>query len=286
MKLHRAFQSIVIGIVVIITAMPAHAGKECREHRVSVKEFRSALQTAEALKAHLNRSEGTIALLARVGSDISSYGLKYTHIGIAWKSSVGDDWNVVHQLNPCSTDRSVLRVHGLANFMLDDLLRHDVKIIHVRRSLGEQMARILMQRQPVKIHEPKYSMISYPGLPVRYQNSNQWVLEIIAQAQASRVNRILGTREQTHRFYLENGYRGSEIRISPLRRTFAKMWAKNIHFDDHPPQSRASGKFETVTAKSIEAYLRISDDLTSVREIRSDYIRHPLPDVDDQDQEN
>ena len=39
-------------------------------------------------------------------------------------------------------------------------------------------------RAPRRFYDPRYSVISYLGSPAKYQDSNQWVLKLIALAQA------------------------------------------------------------------------------------------------------
>lgn len=255
---------------------PAMAGNSCREHQSTVLEFRSAVEMASRLRAALNRTGDRVALVARVGSDISAYGLKYTHLGIARKRTRDGEWEVVQQLNPCGTATSILRVHGLANFMLDDLHTHDIRVIRLNRGLVFALNQVLAGSLPLKVYEPRYNMISYPGLPALYQNSNQWILEIIVMAQALSENRIIETREETHRHYRAAGFKGSSIRISALRRAFARMGAQNVRFDDHPSNRRNSGLFEVVSVKSIATYLASTGDLSGQFEITGAYTK-PTP---------
>ncbi len=287
MIISRRRRAALVAIAMIAgVAAPALAGNGCREHRPSVAEFRSAIRAVEGLRDRLNRSGAGVVLLARVGGDISRYGLEYTHIGIARKRPDTSDWAVTHQLNPCGTDTSILRVNGLAKFMLDDLYRHDLKVIRLSASLAQAIGSVLDRRLPLRIHDPRYNMISYPGLPATYQNSNQWVLEIIAQAQAHERGRTLYTREQTHRYYLANGYRGTPIRVSAIRRMFARLGARNIRFDDHPRISFATGQFDVVTVQSIENYLKTTQDFEGGYELESAYVRVSPPPGDAPEQEN
>lgn len=273
MGLRRICITSMLGLSVVVFAGSdrAVAGNSCREHNPSIAEFRSAVETAERLRTDLNRSGDTVALVARVGSDISAHGLKYTHLGIARKAGRAGEWEVVQQLNPCGTATSILRIHGLANFMLDDLHTHDVRVLRLKADLASAIDRVLAGTAPLKIHEPRYSMISYPGFPARYQNSNQWILEVIVMAQAHLENRVIETREGTHRYYLDAGFKGSTIHIPALRRMLARIGAKNVRFDDHPRADRISGDFEVVTVKSITAYLASAGWLSGRFDIAGSY---------------
>jgi len=263
--------SLILTFVVQITSVQAGGG--CRQHKATVVEFSSSMDTAQELRTTLNRTGDNVVLLARVGSDISQYGLTYTHVGIARKRQQSQEWEVVHQLNPCSSDTSVLRVNGLANFMLDDLYTHDIQVIRLGGELAQELGYVLKGDGPRKVYEPRYSMISYPGLPAKYQNSNQWVLELITLAQARLENQTLTNRQQTHKYYLRQGFKGSPIHLSALRRAFVRVGSKNVKFDDHPSGQRFAGRFETVSVKSVISYLSSTGSLIGVYEIKTEYIR-------------
>lgn len=270
--------AVAVALLAVASAVPAAAGRSCAAHTVSVAELTSAIDMAQRVRATLDRRAHRFALLARVGDDISAYGLKYTHVGIARKRAADGAWMVVQELNPCATDRATLHVHGLADFMLDDLFSHDVLIVTLEGSLEDALERVFARDDPHRVYEPEYSMIAYPGMPPRYQNSNQWVLEIIAQAQADRDGARLGDRRATHAYYRRHGFRGSMIRVSALRRSLARTFAANVRFDDHPAESQRRGTYEVVSVKAMVDYLRRSGDARQVIELKGTY-RRPRPDA-------
>ncbi len=279
MKTGLRFPALVLLALSLIgsAAAPAFAGASCRDRKVSVVEMQSAIDVAQRTREYLNRSGGSVALIARVGSDISDYGLKYTHMGLARKRASDGEWVVVQQLNPCASDGSKLYMHGLANFMLDDLLTHDVLLVTLKPNLQESIQEAFRRDLPLRIYDPNYSMISYPGLPPKYQNSNQWVLEILAQAQANLKGETLLDRNATHTFYRRNGFQGSVVRISNLRRALAELTSGNVRFDDHPNASRTREEYETVSVRSVVEYVRLTGDWAGAYEIKGTYRRPSSP---------
>ncbi len=271
----RLKPSLLAALACIYAFVPlsALAGRGCVEHELTIAELQSALQVAGKTRQALQRRTARFALIARVGSDISQHGLHYTHAGLARKRKEGDAWVVVHQLTTCASSGSALFVQGLGAFMLDDLHSHDVLIVTVPKPLAEHLETVFEEGRPHKIHDPEYSMISYPGGPAKYQNSNQWILELIAVAQAKVEGRDLRSRDEVHQYYLQQGFAGSVVRISPVRRAMAKTFAKNVRFDDHPVESRRQGRYEVVSVKSVVDYLQRTGGAKEVVTISGPYRR-------------
>lgn len=253
------------------------AGQSCIDHEVVLSELKSSIEVADQVQSVLERERVSFALIARVGNDISEHGLNHTHVGFVRKRQADGAWIVVHQLNPCASSSSGLFVQGLGTFMLDDLLTHEILIVTLREELGENLARVFQEGTPKKLYDPQYNMISYPGVPVKYQNSNEWILEILAYAQAKARGLDLSTREDAHRFYLGQGYKGSLIRISPLKRALASVTSANIRFDDHPLSSHRNGRYEVVSVKSVVDYLKRTGDAKNTITIAGTYRRVDRP---------
>jgi hypothetical protein len=56
------------------------------------------------------RDGSRVLLIARAGQDLSKYGLRYSHLGIAYRDDAAlggrGAWRVVHKLNQCGSSRS------------------------------------------------------------------------------------------------------------------------------------------------------------------------------------
>jgi hypothetical protein len=96
------------------------------------------------------------------------------------------------------------------------------------------------------LHTPAYSVVAYPW-STRYQQSNQWVLEMLARAADDRVR----TREDAQRRLAALGYRPTALAIGPLTRLGARLTRANVAFDDHPNEKRFADRIETVTVESV-----------------------------------
>lgn len=235
-------------------AMPAHAGRACEETAMTIEALRDGLATGERLQAALNASGGDVALIARQGQDLSAYGLKYLHAGLAYRAGPGQPWRVYELLNECGTAASGLWVDGLANFFLDGPFSYDALLLVPPAPAAERLKLALRDTvQLHRLHQPHYSMVAYP-FATAYQNSNQWILEVLAQAAADQGR--VATRQEAQAWLQAAGYRPSEMRIGAFKRLGGRMFKANVAFDDHPNNLRYAGRINTVTVDSISEFLR------------------------------
>jgi hypothetical protein len=102
----------VIGVIAMLAAAPARAGRSCEDHPVTQAALTDALATGQALQTALDASGSDVAMIARQGQDLSKYGLKYSHAGLAFRSAPGQPWRVYELLNECGTADSALWVDG------------------------------------------------------------------------------------------------------------------------------------------------------------------------------
>lgn len=105
-----------------------------------------------------------------------------------------------------------------------------------------------------RLHQPHYSMVAYP-FATAYQNSNQWVLEVLASAGAD-PGRV-ATRQEAQSWLQSSGYQPSEMRIGVFKRLGGRMFKANVAFDDHPDNLRYAGRINTVTVDSLRDFLRL-----------------------------
>jgi len=248
---------LLLAITGAIVTAQAHAGRSCEENRPTVQNIARGMALAERTMQMLDRSGHQVVLLARAGQDLSKYGLRYSHMGIAYRqpdSRGGHAWRVLHKLNQCGTGDAALYLQGLGEFFLDDLWRYEGAFIASNAQVQEKLHALLMKRdEATALHAKPYSIVSY-AWGQKYQQSNQWVIETMALAMAPNA----GTRLQAQAWLQLNGYEPSELRIDALTRLGGRISAANVAFDDHPSAKRFSDRIETVTVDSIFAWLQRS----------------------------
>ncbi|MEZ0391922.1 MAG: DUF2145 domain-containing protein [Pseudobdellovibrionaceae bacterium] len=212
--------------------------------------------------------------------------LKYSHVGIALKNmplrnkdgavvtrSEDGFWTIVHLLYSCENANSSYIFKGtLKNFFYDHMHGYGAQIIIPDQEIQNNIESILVKNYIGKNWmEKHYNAIALPN-DLNQQNSNQWVLEVLAAAlyepgaiqnrvQAQEV--LKRTNYQTTKvtptgFYSAIGNSlGSKI-ISKLMPTMCM---------DSQPSIRQFGIGEVITALSLEEYLAKNKKLLSQHEV-------------------
>ncbi len=266
--LHIALLSGITALLLLFfqQSVFARGSETCQTKSLASASLSSASNQAVKLLSRLNKSDTNIAILARVGGDLSSKGLKYTHAGIAWRKDPFDKWKVTHMLNNCGTANSKIYQQGLLDFFLDDPHSYDSLITIPRKNLADHLLQIVLKKDFEKVLTLKYSMIAYPR-STEFQNSNQWVLETIAVAQGRIRGINIENRLQAQTLLDHNRFKGTYVRIWFLEAVMGGFFKNNVYFRDHTEEEKASGRYEFVSARSITDYLKQTNHLRSAFEI-------------------
>lgn len=258
MAAHTLGWRIGLGAALVAVAVAAHAGRSCEEQPLTVSTLQRALGLAEQARNALERSyeeQGTqVVVLARAGQDLTRHGLQWSHLGFAYRdASVGPGaWRVLHKLNACGTAQASVYRQGLGEFFLDDLWRFEAAWVVPDPALQAQLLPVLLDNTAVtRMHTLAYSMVSYPW-STRYQQSNQWALETLAQSQLP----AGAERAQAQAWLFSQNYQPTTLKLGPLTRLGGRMTRANVAFDDHPDAKRFSDRIETVTVDSVFNWLQ------------------------------
>ncbi|NOT53921.1 MAG: DUF2145 domain-containing protein [Deltaproteobacteria bacterium] len=264
---HAHFLVVLCLFLMTLTSSPARAGRSCEEKPPTPVDIQKGLHLALKTKQVLMQSDATLALLGRVGSDLSAYGLRYSHAGFVWRDHPKGQWLVIHALNRCATATSAVFDEGLGNFFLDDPFAYEVLVVIPSRETQEKLAWLLASTLSEQLHQATYNMLAYPW-STRYQNSNQWLLELLAAAIAPAAH--INSRTQAQQWLRQQGYRPSEVKVPALQRLGARLFSANIQFDDHPFADRIAGQYQVVTVESVVGFLQRVDPHTTRQVIRLD----------------
>ncbi len=251
-------RALALGLVGIALAAPllAQAGQPCENRPLAPHEIVLSMDLAQRTVAALDASGAQVALVSRAGQDLSKYGLRYSHMGIAVRDHPAGRWTVVHELNDCGSAVSGLYNEGMGNFFLTDLYRMEAQLVIPGPDAQARLARLAATRTPLRLHEPRYNMLSYV-YSTQYQNSNQWVLETIAAALAP--GGQVETRAEAQSWLRSRGFQPPTIEIPAAVRLGARMFRANVAFDDHPFDRRMAGQIDTVTTDAVVRMLRMVD---------------------------
>jgi hypothetical protein len=242
-----------LALLLAAAAGTATAGTPCEERAESPDAARRALEMADATRKALVGIDDDVVLIGRIGQDLSTYHLTYSHMAFAVREHPAGAWSVVHKLNTCGTATSALYDQGLVNFFSDSPVRYQAGVWRLQPHVQARLKKALLGKKAGDYLEPNYSLVAYP-FSTRYQNSNGWVLEVLAYALAPEDE--ANTRRSAQAWLHTAGYVPTELELGTLTRLGARITKANVSFDDHPPALRWSGHIQTVTVDSVITWLR------------------------------
>jgi len=231
-----------------LTLSQANAGTACTEKAPDATNVMKAFELAQKSSRALDQSGAQVALIARVGQDLSQYHLRYSHMAFVWRPKKDAPWSVLHELNQCGTANSALFDEGLGNLFLDDMFAYQTLIVIPSPETQTRLAGMFAERQMLKFHAPEYNMVAYP-FSTQFQNSNQWLLETLSAAMAH-VARITN-RSEAQAWLKLAAYQPTTLDIPMVKRLGADFFRANVSFNDHPLGQRMAGQIDTVTVESV-----------------------------------
>ncbi|UHQ24337.1 DUF2145 domain-containing protein [Lysobacter sp. 5GHs7-4] len=253
-------------LAAVAGAPSAQAGTRCDTQTVSAEKVAAAAATALRVAAALDERDAPVALVARVGTDLSAQGLVYSHVGFVVRDHANGRWTAVHLLNECGSDRSHLYAQGLVNFFSDDLVNQDARIVWLQPAQAQRLAARLRALPQRSLHQPHYSLIARPGSR-EYQNSTAWVLELLAASVPD--GAAIDQRRAAYDWARQDGFRPDRIHIPYSKRVLGGLFSANAAFTDHPVGTRLSGDYPVVTVRSIFDYLQRRGYASGQREWRN-----------------
>ncbi|MCX7156380.1 MAG: DUF2145 domain-containing protein [Rhodocyclales bacterium] len=261
-SLHRTLCAAMAVATLAGVAGLALAGQNCEPHRPSLDSIRRDLALATSVAQQLDemaqRDGIKVLLIARAGQDLSQYGLRYSHLGIAYRDDAvlngRGAWRVVHKLNQCGSSQSTLYRQGLAEFFGDGLYAHEAGVVVLKPATAARLPEQLKDDVMLTaLHEPRYNMLAYPWSGP-YQQSNQWAIETLAML----ADPAVANRAAARDWLRDRDYRPTTLQISSLTRLGARVSSAHISFDDHPFGRRMAGQIDTVTVDSVFAWMERS----------------------------
>ena len=216
---------------------------------------------AALVRDELQGSGQRLALIARAGLDLRRFGQRYSHAGISLLASPNTPWSVRQLYFDCEVGQPRLFDQGLPGFVLggaDPDQGHVVLWL-----LPEAPARALEdsaldKRQALRVLGSTYSANAH-AWSTTYQNCNQWVAELLAQAWGS-----LPTSDAPHanpradaqQWLRQQGYAPTRISVTNPLVMLAGALLPWLHTDDHPPDALQRWQFDTSLPVAIEAFVR------------------------------
>jgi hypothetical protein len=165
-------------------------------------------------------------------------------------------------LNHCATGDSDLFDDGPVNFFLERPFRYDAWVLVPSRAVQGELARLLRAGVDAAIHQPAYSAIAHP-FSQRFQNSNQWLLELVALALEPEGPRTRAFAQQVLR---RRGFEPERVRLGFFERVGARRM-DNVRLADHRRSELREGGYLYVSVASVARFLEQVGELERSLEI-------------------
>lgn len=248
----RVWQSMVLAV--LLGSGLTHAGQDCGERPVpTAQALARGLQLGEKVRDQLERSGASMAYVARVGLNLSEFNQHFTHMGVALRDHMRSRWQVVHLFNPCGKSQSEIMVQPLEKFYEVELYEYEALAVVPSQSRQALLRNAFLNPARAKaLHTPAYNMIAHP-FDTRFQNSNQWILEMTAFGVDERQS--VSSRTQAQAWLKAQAYEPGTIRIPNLRRTGARLFSPHVSFSDHTQEEYENQRYLVVTVDSITRLL-------------------------------
>ncbi|ANH71080.1 hypothetical protein ABE85_25635 (plasmid) [Mitsuaria sp. 7] len=249
-------------MAVLAAASAAHAATFCdRGNEVSATEQDRQLQVVAIARRALEASGASAALVSRSGTDLSRFGLRYSHSGIALKDSRNSPWSVRQLYYACDESQAKLYDQGLAGFLLSAGRTEPIRLSIVtlpEREGARLAASALDNRRSLALLSPRYSASAY-AFSTRYQNCNQWVAELMGFAWApldvdAKGSADAPTRALAQQWLKTLGYDPAPVVVPSHAVMFAAQFVPLIHSDDHPIDDLYAMRLKVSTPTSLEAF--------------------------------
>jgi len=214
------------------------------------------LRLAAIVRDELSASGDGAVLISRSGLDLSRFRIRYSHAGVAWRGEDGA-WSARQLYYACDEGRPRIYDQGLAGFVMgiDDPALSYISIVRLPADAARTLRRAALDT-PRALHllGATYSANAYP-FSLRYQNCNQWVMELLAAAWGNLADSD-DLRERAQNWLRQAPYAPEPVDVGSHALIFASNFVPILHLDDHPEEDRYALKLRVSLPSTVEAFVR------------------------------
>ncbi|XAH26298.1 DUF2145 domain-containing protein [Xylophilus sp. GW821-FHT01B05] len=227
-----------------------------RSHPLTAGQQGRALRFAAIVREELGASGSEAALISRSGLDLSRFHIRYSHTAIAWQAE-GGAWSARQLYYACDESRPRIYDQGLAGFTMgiDDSALGYISIVRLPSGAAEALRQAALDKaQALQLLAAHYSANAYP-FSLRYQNCNQWVVEMLAVAWGG----LPGgddLRARAQQWLQAAHYAPEPVDVGSHALMLASVFVPLLHLDDHPEDDRYALKLKISLPSTVEAFVR------------------------------
>jgi hypothetical protein len=238
------------------SAAPASSAFCDRAQALSAGQQDKLLRFAAVVRDELDAADGSALLISRSGLDLSRFRIRYSHAAIAWRRDAGP-WSARQLYYACDEGRPRIYDQGLAGFVtgIDDPSLGYVSIVRLPPQAAQPLRDAALDgARALHLVAPRYSANAYP-FSLRYQNCNQWVMELIATAWGELPDGA-DLRARAQAWLHDAHYAPQPVEVGSHALMFVSGFVPFLHLDDHPPEDRFALRLAVSLPSTIEAFVR------------------------------
>ena len=237
------------------SGMPASSSFCDRAQSLSAGQQDKLLRFAAIVREELGQAEGDAALVSRSGLDLSRFHIRYSHAAVAWRDAEGA-WSARQLYYACDERRPRIFDQGLAGFAMgiDDPSLGYVAIVRLPAVAAEMLHRAAVDK-PRALHllAAEYSANAYP-FSLRYQNCNQWVMELLAMAWGDLADGD-ELRARAQDWLRGADYAPAPVAVGSRLLMLGAAFIPFLHLDDHPQADRDAMQLQVSLPSTVEAFV-------------------------------
>jgi hypothetical protein len=256
------FGALVLAGLMALAAGAAHAQSSSaspafcdRTQALSAGQQDKLLRFAAIVREELGQA-GDAALVSRSGLDLSRFRIRYSHAAVAWREADGA-WVARQLYYACDESRPRIYDQGLTGFAMgiDNPSLGYVTIVRLPADAAAALRRAALDTpRALQLLAAEYSANAYP-FSLRYQNCNQWVMEMLAMAWGD-----LADGDEL-RARAQDWLRGAQYSPEPIAvgsrlLMLASAFVPLLHLDDHPAEDRDAMLLRVSLPSTMEAFVR------------------------------
>ncbi len=218
------------------------------------------LQFAAVIRAELAAAPEAVALIARSGLDLARFGMRYSHAGLALRHHGDGPWTVRQLYFSCDERQPRLFDQGLAGFVFGtaDPDAGHVSLVLLPGAQGDALAQSALDRRGALSLLGAHYGANAHAFTSDYQNCNQWVAELMAQAWgpgALPPRDGQDARARAQHWLAASGYRPTVFEVGATG-MLAALFVPWVHRGGHPLDDLERGRFRVSMPASLEDFVQ------------------------------
>ena len=265
MRAARATASLTVALAWLLGAFLAASAQAAslaenvcgRSTPLTAAQHDRLLRVAAIVREELAAAGRPVAVVSRSGLDLSRFGLRYSHAGLALADGAGAPWAVRQLYFDCEERRPRLFDQGLSGFIsgTSDPSTGYLSVLLLPPSAAQTLAAAALDRpRALRLLASEYSANAH-AWSLRYQNCNQWLVELMGAGFGDLPDGP-DLRARAQAWLRASGYLPAAVDAGSHWVKFASAFVPWLRLDDRPEDQRYSLVFQVSVPASIEAWAR------------------------------